>query len=324
MITTPIVITATVALTLIIVGGVAWVVLAVRARQAREQPASELSDRIAGIEARMQQGIGELSERTSQMHANLSDLTMVMANDRVRGGWGELTLARTLELSGLQERRDFDLQVSTPHGRPDAIVHLPQGRKLIIDAKFPISRFSEAMQATNSEERDEKLRQHAGDLLSEAKQLNKRGYHSLADGGFIVMYVPSEALYAESLRVKPELFELLKSQNVLLAGPTTLMALLGTAAFLLAEARIVDDARQILLDAKELRSRLQSFATHLAKVGRGLTSATRAYNQAVGSYEARVLPKASDVASHAGAAGLDELPTQEEQARELSTLTVAS
>lgn len=268
----------------------------------------------------MQKGIGEIGERTLHVHRSLTDLHMVLGNDRVRGGWGELSLARTLELSGLVEGRDFDLQVVTEFGRPDAVVHLPNSRKLVVDAKFPIARFADAMSENDGQARDEALRRHAQDLLSEAKTLHKRGYHELAAGGFVIMYLPSESLYAESLRVVPELFEQLTNQRVLLAGPTTLTALLGTTAFLLAEHRIVEDARLILDDAKELRTRLESFSVHLAKVGRGLTSATKAYNQAVGSWESRVLPKAGDVAQHAGGKPLAPVGRQEEALRDVASV----
>lgn len=260
-----------------------------------------VGERMAAMEAALAARHAELVGSVRSVDRRVETVGQVFGNDRARGTWAEISLRRVLELCGLVEGRDFLTQESTTSGRPDAVVLLPDDRRLVIDAKFPVSRFVEAAAVDDPAERDRLLTLHAVEIEREAKGLVDRGYLAEAAGGFVVMYLPSEELFIEAMRVRPALVENLLRIRVLLAGPVTLMAVLGAAAQVLVEARVVAEAREIVDDAKELRSRLATFVGHLDKVGRGLRSAVEAYNGAVGSYERRVLPKAGSLAGRVGA-----------------------
>lgn len=270
-----------------------------------------LGERMAAMEASLELRHVELVGSVRTVDQRVETVGMLFGNDRTRGAWAELSLRRVLELCGLVEGRDFILQATGTSGRPDAVVLLPGDRRLVVDAKFPVSRFAEAATIDDPVERDRRLAVHAADIEREAKGLVDRGYLAEAGGGFVVMYLPSEQLYSEALRVRPQLIETLLRLRVLLAGPVTLMAVLGAAAQVLVEARTVQEAREIVDDARELRSRLSAFAGHLDKMGRGLRSAVDAYNGAVGSYERRVMPKATILAERVGSEA-PALPSQVE------------
>lgn len=259
-----------------------------------------VGERMAALEAALDVRHAELVGSVRSVDRRVETVGQVFGNDRARGAWAEISLRRVLELCGLAEGRDFVLQESRGGSRPDAVVLLPDDRRLVIDAKFPVTRFVEAAAVDDPTERDRLLALHAGEIEREARGLIDRGYLAEAAGGFVVMYLPSEQLYIEAMRVRPALVERLLRLRVLLAGPVTLMAVLGAAAQVLVEARAVAEAREIVDDAKELRTRLATFAGHLDKVGRGLRSAVEAYNGAVGSYERRVLPKAGSLAERVG------------------------
>ena len=250
---------------------------------------------------------GKLGERVSSVDEKVHNLTKVFVNDRARGNWGELSLRRVLELAGLRQDHDFSLQVSGDNGRPDAVVHLPGGRKLVVDAKFPVARLVAALDVEDGEGRRRLMSAHAEDIVKEAKGLVSRGYHRDSAGGFVVMYLPHEGLYATAMDAVPDLHDKLLAMRVILAGPSTLFGLLCAAGHVIAEQRVVESAREILDEAKELRTRLGTFLDHLAKVGRGLGSAVTAYNGAVGAWTSRVTPQADRLADRAGSAKLPAL-----------------
>lgn len=280
---------------------------------------AETQARIRDVETSMAARVGELGERSRQTLEQIGSLAGVLASHTTRGGWGELSLRRALESAGLVEGRDYELQLSGPNGRPDAVVRLPGGRRLVIDAKFPVARFAQAMESEDADERDRMLMAHASDLEAEAKSLRDRGYHQEAAGGFVVMYLPAETLFVEALRVRPDLYErLLTTHRVLLAGPTTLLSVLSAAGQVIAEHRVLAEAEQVMADAKELRDRVGTFAGHLEKMGRGLSSAVSAYNQGVGSFTTRLLPSADRVANRAGLDGLQPLDPVDLDVRDFS------
>jgi len=302
-------VTALLAAALVLLVGTGVAVLVVLARRGRageplvadvDAGIRAVGERMAALEAALDVRHSELVGSVRSVDRRVETVGQVFGNDRARGAWAEISLRRVLELCGLVEGRDFVLQESRAGGRPDAVVLLPDDRRLVIDAKFPVSRFVEAAAADDPVERDRLLALHAAEIEREAKGLVDRGYLADAAGGFVVMYLPSEQLYIEAMRVRPSLVESLLRLRVLLAGPVTLMAVLGAAAQVLVEARAVAEAREIADDATELRARLATFVAHLDKVGRGLRSAVEAYNGAVGSYERRVLPKAASLAERTG------------------------
>jgi DNA recombination protein RmuC len=258
---------------------------------------TEVLERIARME-------GDLDGRLRSIDGRVDGITSMFASAQGRGGWGELSLRQALEHAGLVEDRDFTLNRASGSepGRPDAVIRLPDGRYVVIDAKFPVARFAEACRAEEAVERDAKMVEHGKALVKMARDLKGRGYHAAAAGGYVVMYLPDESLYVEAMRANPTLFSDVLGEHVLLAGPATLLALIGVAAQVINEYRAVEEARVIVADTRELHSRLATFARHLGDVGKKLNAAVKGYNTAVGSWETRLLPQVAKVAAH-GATG---------------------
>lgn len=285
------------------------VVLLVRAagRRAPTVPEglnSEVLERIARME-------GDLDGRLRSIDGRVDGITSMFASAQGRGGWGELSLRQALEHAGLVEDRDFTLNRAsgTEPNRPDAVIRLPDGRFVVIDAKFPVARFAEACRAEDEAGRSAKMAEHGKGLVKMARDLKARGYHAAAAGGFVVMYLPDEGLYVEAMRANPTLFADVLGEQVLLAGPATLLALVGVAAQVINEYRAVEEARVIVADTRELHSRLATFAKHLGDVGKKLNTAVKGYNTAVGSWEGRLLPQVAKVAAHGSAGDAPQAPS---------------
>ncbi|MCH7846067.1 MAG: DNA recombination protein RmuC [Acidobacteria bacterium] len=267
--------------------------------------------------ARMQ---GDLDARLLSVDRRIEGVTEMFASPQGRGGWGELSLRQALEHAGLVEGRDYELNRAKggDGGRPDGVINLPDGRRIVIDAKFPIARFRDACAAESADERERLMGEHGQTLVRMARDLKSRGYHSEATGGFIVMYVPEEGLYVEAMRARPGLFDEVRRQGVLLAGPVTLLALLGVTAQAIGEHRALEEARLIVADTKEFQVRLATFAKHLADVGKKLNTVVKGYNSAVGSWESRLVPQVDKLAARApGGAEPDRPAVVETAVREL-------
>ena len=295
-------------ISVMLVVALAGAVVALAAMQARQRRLpvelpdgvnADVLERLAGME-------GQLEGRLRSLDGRVDGVTSLFASAQGRGGWGELSLRQALEHAGLVEERDFALNktAGSDAARPDAVVRLPDGRLIVIDAKFPVVRFAAACRADDADERAALMAEHGAALVAMAKDLRSRGYHAAAAGGFVVMYLPDEGLYVEAMRARPELFDQVRREQVLLAGPVTLLALLGATAQVINEYRAVEEARHIVSDTRELQDRLARFAKHLGDVGKKLNTAVNGYNTAIGSWERRLMPQVSRVASH-GAGGAD-------------------
>ncbi len=272
---------------------VAVVVLAVSVVRRGPAPVEFPSDLNRDVIERIERLEGGLGERMRAVGDRVEGMATLFSNPQGRGGWGELSLRQALEHAGLVEGRDYELNRAGADGRrPDAVVHLPDGRRIVVDAKFPVARFVEAIAADDAGERDRLMAEQGRSLVVMAKDLRARGYHTQAAGGYVVMYVPDEGLYVEAMRSRPTLFEELRREQVLLAGPATLLALLGVTAQVIGEYRALREAQEIVADARELHVRLTRFAKHFGELGRKLDSAVKGYNQAVGSWESRLSPQA--------------------------------
>jgi DNA recombination protein RmuC len=302
-----------IAMTVILVGivvvlvGVVAALGVVLVRQARYEV--EWPDGLnADVLERLTRMEGDLDGRLRSLDGRVDGVTSMFASAQGRGGWGELSLRQALEHAGLVEDRDFSLNKATGQdaNRPDAVIKLPDGRFVIIDAKFPMARFEEACRLDDGDDRTRLMGEHGRALLMMAKDLKGRGYHSAAAGGYVVMYLPDEGLYVEAMRARPQLFDEVRREQVLLAGPATLLALIGVTAQVINEHRAVEEARRIVADASELQNRLRIFATHLAAVGKKLNTAVAGYNTAVGSWESRLNPQVAKVVSHVP--GGEEVP----------------
>ena len=258
-----------------------------------------------------------LDEQVRGIGAQMQGITSLFTNDRARGGWAEISMMRVFEQGGLVEGRDFTLQMSGGEIQPDAVVHLPGGRNIVIDAKFPVARFAEALREEDPDRRLNLLMEQGKELERVGKTLATKGYADMASGGYVVMYLPSQAVYEASASAHPELLDRLMAMRVIIAGPSALYALLLNVASLLTEFKALQQADQILEDARELHKRMTTFASHLQGVGTGLTNAVGAFNGAIGSWGSRVAPQLARMSEQTGRERVEGLVPIEERVREL-------
>jgi DNA recombination protein RmuC len=197
--------------------------------------------------------------------------------------------------------------------RPDLIVSMPGGKHVVVDAKAPLQGVLDAYEARDEDEREQHLRAHARLLRKHVKSLADKAYWDQLDSGpdFVVMFLPGEHLYGTALEADPALLEDAMAQRVLIATPTTLLALLRAVAYGWQQERIAQSAQAISELGRELHGRLVKLSSLFATLGTRLNSAVRAYNETVGSYEARVIPAARRFADHGAVAAERELPALE-------------
>ena len=236
--------------------------------------------------------MGQTSEALRQ---ETSQLVTALRSPQVRGRWGEMQLRRVVELAGLVEHCDFDEQ-PTHQGsegpvRPDLVVHLSDDRHVVVDAKVSFAGYLDALAASEPDVVDERMRAHARHLRTHVDQLAAKGYWTTVGPSpeFVVMFVPAEPFLTAALDQDPGLLEHAFERNVVITTPATLIALLRTVAWGWRQESLAENAQAIHTAGRELYTRLGTFAGHLGRVGGALESAVSAYNQAVGSWESRVL-----------------------------------
>ncbi len=252
-------------------------------------------DSYAGLREQIENvrvGQGQVREETAKL------VNALRTSPKARGRWGEQSLRNVLEQAGLSPFADFqqEVVVNSDDGvlRPDVIVRLPGGRKLVIDAKCSLNAFLDASDATDDEGRASGLRAHAASVRNHAQQLGSKSYwDKFGDAAdYVVMYIPGEHFLFAALEQDPKLWEWAIERRVLLATPTNLVAIAKTIANIWRQEKLIDDARAVDALGKELHERLAVAATHLKRVGGGLNSAVENYNKFVSSFEGRVLVSA--------------------------------
>ncbi len=259
---------------------------------------------VVELERTRQEAYGSLKEQLLQLAASQDGLVKetgrlvtALRRPEVRGNWGEIQLKRTVEFAGMLDRVDFVTQ-ETVEGedgrlRPDLVVRLPGGKQVIVDAKVPLDAYLAAIEATGDDERKVALVRHARQVRTHLAKLAEKRYWDQFDDApeFVVLFLPGESFFSAALEHDPTLLEDAFQRSVLIATPATLVALLKTVYYGWRQESLAANAREISDAARELYDRLRVFADHLAGVGKGLTGAVAAYNKAVGSFEARVLPQ---------------------------------
>jgi DNA recombination protein RmuC len=242
--------------------------------------------------------IETLSGGQAQLSRETRNLVTALRRPEVRGRWGELTLRRLVELAGLTEHCDFteQLRVASEEGalRPDLVVHMPDARDLVIDAKTPFDAYLAALEAPTEEERAQALKRHAGQVEARVRELASKSYWSQFERSpeFAVLFLPGDQFLSAALAERPELIENALGQGVIITTPSTLIALLKTVAYGWRQSEVAHNAAVIRDLGQELYRRLSSFDGHLGRLGQRLASAVEAYNAAVGSLERHVLPQA--------------------------------
>ena len=242
--------------------------------------------------------IETLSGSQLQLQRETRNLVTALRRPEVRGRWGELTLRRLVELAGLAEHCDFteQLQVVGDAGalRPDLVVHMPDARDLVIDAKTPLDAYLAALDAPTEEDRSQALHRHAQQVETRMRELAAKSYWTQFERSpeFAVLFLPGDQFLSAALAERPGLIDSALGQSVIIATPSTLIALLKTVAYGWRQAAVAHNARLIRDLGQELYRRLGSFTGHLGRMGQRLAQAVEAYNAAAGSLERQVLPQA--------------------------------
>ena len=257
------------------------------------QGLDRLSDQMQDLDRHRATWQGQLHQHVDDLRRETHALSTALRKPQVRGRWGELHLRRAVELAGLVDRCDFTEQVRLADGaqRPDLVVHLVGRRSVVVDAKVPLDAYLDATSAPDDDERAAHLARHARQLRQHVDQLSGKAYwRALPETPeFVVLFVPAESFLAAALETDPALIDYAAARQVVLATPTTLIALLRTVAHGWSHEVLADQAREIQRLGRELHGRLISMTGHLDNVGRSLNAAVGHYNQAVGSLESRVL-----------------------------------
>jgi DNA recombination protein RmuC len=242
--------------------------------------------------------IESLSNGQIQLQRETRNLVTALRRPEVRGRWGELTLRRLVELAGMAEHCDFteQLHVVGDEGalRPDLVVHLPDSRDLVVDVKTPIDAYLEALEATSDENRQLALKRHAQQVETRVRQLASKSYWTQFEHSpeFAVLFLPGDQFLSAALAERPDLLDTALKQSVIIATPSTLIALLKAVAYGWRQAAVAENAAIIRDLGQELYRRLGNFTGHLGKMGQRLSAAVDAYNSAVGSLERQVMPQA--------------------------------
>ena len=290
--------------------------------QMREQLTQLEKDR-HGAYAALQEQVKSMGEQHQVLRDETAKLNNALRNTKHRGNWGELQLRNVVEMAGMLAHVDFTEQTSMANdeGRrqqPDMVVKLPGGQRIAVDAKVPLDAFLKA--AEHPEDAARYHLEHANAVAKHVKDLGSKSYWKNLDYSpeFVVLFMPGEHYFSVALDHRPGLIQEGMDNHVIIATPTTLLALLRAVHFGWRQESIADNARKIAEQGKILYDRLGTMAVHINKVGKGLTSAVTGYNDFVASVESRVLPAARKMAEL-------EAPTQDEtpKALELSTVDTA-
>jgi len=278
---------------------------------------------VRDLEKARESAYGTLSEQVRALASSQDRLQLETGNlvkalraPQVRGRWGEVTLKRAVEFAGLVDHVDFVEQETTATEetilRPDLVVRLPGGKRVVVDAKAPLASYLEAIEARDTDERLRHLVDHARQVRDHVKKLASKSYWSQFDDApdFVVLFLPGESFFAAALEQDPALIDDAFTESVVLATPTTLVALLKSVAYGWRQERLAENAREIAAAARELYDRTRVFTEHFASVGRGLGQAIRGYNAAAGSLVGRVFPQGRRLAE-LGAGGDKELAEPE-------------
>lgn len=246
----------------------------------------------------LQQHLETMTLNQSALQNETRNLVQALRRPEVRGQWGEMTLKRLAELAGMVEHCDFYTQESIKTEdalqRPDMIVRMPDGREIVVDVKTPLDAYLTAVEASTDEEREIALQRHCKNVKQRVNELASKAYWNQLNNtpDFVVLFIPGDQFLSTALDYDANLLEEALSKQVILATPTSFVALLRAVAYGWRQEQLTENADKIRDVGEELYQRLAVFSDHLAKLGKTLDSSTKLFNNAVGSFDTRILPSA--------------------------------
>lgn len=271
------------------------------------QPIKDALDKthsqIQAIEKERKQTYGSLSQHIThlmdaqkELHGETRNLVQALRRPEVRGRWGEITLKRLVELAGMIEHCDFyeQEQTQTEQGaiRPDMIIRMPDQREVVVDVKTPLDAFLNAIESSTDTDRKRELQRHARVVQQRVKELAQKAYWKQFKNApdFVVLFLPGEQFLSAALEIEPDILENALRQHIIIATPTSFIALLRAVAYGWRQVVLAKNAEKIRDLGEELYTRIATFTQHLNRVGKGLTASIDNYNKAVGTLERQVLP----------------------------------
>jgi DNA recombination protein RmuC len=269
-----------------------------KALEAAQKQISELEKSRSEAYGSIRTQLEAMQESQKSLRQETHNLVNALRRPEVRGRWGEITLRRLVELAGMVEHCDFQEQVHTAGEgqvfRPDMIVRMPDRRELVVDVKTPLDAYLEAVEADNDTQRKLGLERHAKNVRAHIRMLASKTYWEQFDESpeFVILFIPGDQFLSAALNEEPDLIEYALSKQIILATPTSLVALLKAVAYGWRQLSLAENAKEIRVLAEDLYGRLATFVGHMNRVGRQLASSVDHYNKAVGSLERNVLPGA--------------------------------
>ncbi|HZN61835.1 MAG TPA: DNA recombination protein RmuC [Planctomycetota bacterium] len=274
------------------------------------QTLGKVQDSLKTLEGHRQEAYSNLTREVQKLQSETGNLVTALRKPDVRGRWGEIQLKRVVEIAGMLDHCDFIEQETAEAGRlrPDLVVKLPGGKNIVVDSKVPLIAYLEALERPAGDERTAKLKEHAQQVRTHMFSLSSKSYFARFSPApdFVVLFLPGEAFFSAALEHDPTLLEEGTGRNVILAAPTTLIALLKAVYYGWKQEVIVENARKISDLGRELHDRAATMSEHFLKLGSSLEGAVDAFNKTIGSFESNVLRSARKLAD-LGMAGQKEV-----------------